>query len=634
MSILDPINSPADLKGLSIPELESLADELREEIIDIVNRNGGHLASPLGVVELTLALHYVFDVGTSKDQLIWDVGHQCYAHKLLTERKDVFGSIRKKDGISGYPKISESEYDCFGTGHSSTSISAALGMAAARDELGKDFNVIAVIGDGAMTAGMAWEALCHGGHAGNKSLVILNDNEMSISKNVGALSNYFNRLITAAPYKRAKQDVSSFVKNIVGERVTTTLQRIERSVKGLITHGEIFQELGYNYIGPVDGHDLPLLIEVFSNVKKMDGPILLHMRTEKGKGLKAAEEDPLKYHGISPEMVKKIDTEGGALPAKQSTPQAPVKTFTDAFVEGMLEAARKDERVAGITAAMPTGTGLSTFEEEFPKRFYDVGIAEQHAVTFAAGLATQGLKPVVAIYSTFLQRGYDQLLHDVCIQNLPVVFALDRAGLVGEDSPTQNGTFDLSFLRCVPGIDVLVPRDDVDTRLMLQWCLEQDHPTAIRYARGKAPTIGTEEGRDVTKGEVLREGSDLNFLAVGPVVGACLEAAEALEAEGLSVGVADARFVKPLDTALIDSLIDRPIITAEENTLDGGFASALLEYAAQSDQLSQLRLKRMGIPDVFTPQGTRQEQLECHDLHADGLAQAARSLVQQTAQNV
>ncbi len=633
MSLLDTINSPTDLKSLSLPDLEILAEELRERIIDTVNRNGGHLASPLGVVELTLALHYVFDVGTNKDQLIWDVGHQCYAHKLLTERKDVFNTLRKKEGISGYPKISESEYDCFGTGHSSTSISAALGMAAARDQQGKDFDVIAVIGDGAMTAGMAWEALCHGGHLGRKSLIILNDNEMSISKNVGALSNYFNRLITAAPYKRAKQDVASFVKNIVGQRVTTTIQRIERSVKGFITHGEIFQELGYNYIGPVDGHDLPLLIAVFSNLKKMEGPMLLHLRTEKGKGLKAAEDDPLKFHGISPETVRKIDTEGGAIPAKIEKPGPVVKTFTDAFMEGLLEAAHKDERVAGITAAMPTGTGLSTFEKEFPSRFYDVGIAEQHAVTFAAGLATQGLKPVVAIYSTFLQRGYDQLLHDVCIQNLPVVFALDRAGLVGEDSPTQNGTFDLSFLRCVPGIDVLVPRDDVDTRLMLQWCLEQDHPTAFRYARGKAPTIGTTENRDVSRGEILRAGTDLNFLAVGPVIGACLEAAELLEAEGISIGVADARFVKPLDAALIDSLIDHPIITVEENMLDGGFGSAVLEYAANNDKLHQLRIKRMGIPDVFTPQGTRQEQLESHDLHAAGLAAAARHFVQTLAQS-
>lgn len=623
MPLLDTIDRPDDLKKLSLEQLELVADELRATIIEGVNKNGGHLASPLGVVDLTLALHYVYDVGT--DQLIWDVGHQCYAHKLLTGRREQFGSIRKQGGISGYPKISESEYDCFGTGHSSTSISAALGMALARDLKGKDFHVVALIGDGAMTAGMAFEALLHAGHVGTNMLVIVNDNEMSISRNVGALSNYFNRIITAGPYKRAKQDVGSFVKSLVGDRMTKTIQELEKSVKGFITRGGLFQELGFNYVGPVDGHDLPLLIEVLQNIRNMQGPILLHCRTEKGKGLKAAEDDPLKYHGITPQMVRKLDEEGNARPAKQAVmAEAPVKTFTDAFVEGMIEAAKDDPRVVGITAAMPTGTGLSKFEAVFPERFFDVGIAEQHAVTLAAGLASQGMRPVAAIYSTFLQRAYDQLIHDVAIQKLPVVFAIDRAGLVGEDSPTQNGTFDISFLRCVPDMLVCAPRDEADTKAMLRWALKQDLPVAVRYARGKAPNIGAVEGRDITRGEILREGSDATLLSVGPCAGACLRAAERLEQEGFSVGVADARHIKPLDAELLHHLADRPIITVEENTLDGGFGAAVLEHFDRVRRLGELRIHRLGIPDVFSEQATREEQLAAHDLDADGIYRAAR----------
>lgn len=627
MSLLQQINCPADLKQLSLPELETLAEELRQELIETVNRNGGHLASPLGVVDLTIALHYVYDIGEGKDQLIWDVGHQCYAHKLLTGRRDIFSSIRKQGGISGYPKICESEFDCFGTGHSSTSISAAAGMAAARDALGKDFQVAALIGDGAMTAGMAFEALSHAGHLGLDMLVILNDNEMSISKNVGALSNYFSRLITAGPYKRAKQDVGSFVKQLLGEAMTRRVQHIERQVKGMITHGALFQELGFNYIGPVDGHDLPLLIECLTNIRAMKGPILMHCVTEKGKGLREAELDPLKYHGISPMMVKKIDEEGDALPSKEQQAKPKVRTFTDAFIDAVLDAAKRDPRVVGITAAMPTGTGLSKLEEHYPERFFDVGICEQHAVTFAAGLATQGIKPICAIYSTFLQRGYDQLLHDVAIQDLPVVFAIDRAGLVGEDSPTQNGTFDISFLRCVPGLKICAPRDDVDTHLMLDWALDQNGPVAIRYARGAAPTLGKAEGRDVTRGEVLREGGDAVFLAIGPVLGNCLEAAEQLSADGFHIGVVDARHVKPLDEALLDSLVGRPIVTVEENTLDGGFGSAVLEYFQLHGKLEQLRILRLGIPDIFSEQATRAQQLQAHNLHPAGLAESMRSFL-------
>lgn len=627
MTFLDSIQSPDDIKSLSHNELSELATEMRERVIDVVNHNGGHLSAPLGVVELTLALHYVYDIG--RDQLIWDVGHQCYPHKLLTGRRDVFDTIRKKDGISGYPKISESEYDCFGTGHSSTSISAAVGMAVARDQLKEDYGVVAPIGDGAITGGMALEGLSHAGHLGLDMLVILNDNEMSISPNASALNKYFNRLIVAEPYKRAKEDAGSFVKKMIGNRMTRAIQDIEKSVKNYITKGALFQELGINYIGPVDGHDLPLLIECLSSIRKMHGPILLHCRTEKGKGLKQAEEDPLKYHGVSPRAIRPSEKEGDALPAESEEKAVPTTTFTDAFVEGMLEAGAADDRVVGITAAMPTGTGLNTFEERYPDRFYDVGICEQHAVTMAAGMAAKGLRPVAAIYSTFLQRGYDQLIHDVCIQKLPVVFAIDRSGLVGEDSPTQNGTFDISFLRCVPDLQVLAPRDDVDTRLMLLWALKQDGPVAIRYARGKAPTIGTAEGRDMGRGEVLREGTDGNFLVVGPCAQACLDASDQLAAAGLSVGVVDARHIKPLDRELVDGLLDRPIVTVEENTLDGGFGSAVIEYVEATGRLSELRIHRVGIPDVFSAQATRAEQLAAHDLDADGLFRRAQAFLQQ-----
>lgn len=629
MALLDTINSPADLKTLNFAQLETLAGELREKVLDVVNHNGGHLSAPLGVVELTLALHYVYNVG--HDQLIWDVGHQCYPHKLLTGRRDVFDTIRKKDGISGYPKISESPYDCFGTGHSSTSISAAVGMAVARDRLKEDYHVVALIGDGAITGGMALEGLSHAGHLGVDMLVILNDNEMSISPNASALNKYFNRLIMAEPYKRAKEDAGSFVKSIIGNRITRAIQDIEKSVKGYITKGALFQELGVNYIGPVDGHDLPLLIECLSSIKKMRGPILLHCRTEKGKGLKAAEEDPLKYHGVSPRAIKPAEEEGEPLPAESESNTPPAKTFTDAFVEAMLEAADRDPRVVGITAAMPTGTGLSVFEEYYPDRFFDVGICEQHAVTLAAGMAAKGLRPVAAIYSTFLQRGYDQLIHDVCIQKLPVVFALDRAGLVGEDSPTQNGTFDVSFLRCIPDIQVLAPRDSLDTELMMHWALQQDGAVAIRYARGKAPIIGPEEGRDITRGEILREGTDATFLVIGPCAQACLDAAESLAADGFSVGVADARFIKPLDTGLLDSLVDRPIITVEENTLEGGFGSAVMEYFADAGRLHELRIHRMGIPGIFSEQATRNEQLAAHNLHAAGLHTEALAFLKELA---
>ena len=614
---------------MSPEQLEMLAGEIRARIIETVNRNGGHLASPLGVVELTIALHYVFDA--PEDKLIWDVGHQCYAHKLLTGRADRFNTLRKRDGISGYPKRAESPYDSFGTGHSSTSISAALGMAMARDHLGLHHHVVAVIGDGAMTGGMAFEAMNHAGHLNAKLLVILNDNEMSISRNVGALAHYFNQLITARPYKRAKQDVGSFVKTLIGNRITRTIQDFEKSVKGFITKGGLFQELGLNYIGPVDGHDLPLLIELLSSIKDMEGPVFLHCTTEKGKGLRAAEEDPLTYHGVKPMILGTDAGEGDPVPAKVKVPDAAAAavSFTDAFAEALNKLAARDPRIIGITAAMPTGTGLSKFEQAYPDRFYDVGICEQHAVTFAAGLAAEGMRPVTALYSTFLQRGYDQLIHDVCLQSLPVVFAIDRAGLVGEDSPTQNGVFDLSYLRAVPNLRILAPRDATDTALMLEWALSLNEPVALRYARSAAPDIGDAADRDIRAAQRLREGDDLVFLTIGPCAAAALNAAEILARESYSVGVVDARSVKPLDAAMLDALRDTPLVTVEENTLDGGFGSAVLEYYEQSEQLNRVQMCRVGLHDTFGDLATRNEQLAMHGLDADSLARMARKMLQQ-----
>ena len=617
--LLDTINSPADVRALNLEQLERLAEEIRRRILSNTAAHGGHLAPHLGVVDLTLALHYVLD--TPHDQVIWDVGHQCYAHKLITGRREVFDRIRKKGGPAGYPRRSESPYDSFGVGHSSTSISAALGMAAARDQKRERRKVVAIIGDGAITAGMAFEALAHAGHLATDMIVILNDNKMSISPNVGALSSYFNRLITGGLYNKAKGDVHSFLSKTLGENASKAAQRIEHSVKGFLTPGTIFTELGWKYIGPIDGHCLPTLIDFLNNAKDLKGPLFLHVVTRKGKGYSYAEEDPLTYHGV-----RQFDLKSGKfMDAKVADTPAPVvKTFTDVFADAVIEAAQEDPKIVAITAAMPTGTGLSKVEKHFPDRVYDVGICEQHAVTFAAGLAAQGLKPICAIYSTFLQRGYDQLLHDVCLQNLPVFFAVDRAGAVGEDSPTQQGAFDISFMRSTPNITIAAPRDDVDMRLFVHWALRQNGPTAVRYARSKAPTIGSPEGRDITKGEILRSGTDVTLLATGPSVGECLKAAEVLAAEGFSIGVADARFIKPLDTGLLEQIAHTLIVTVEENTLLGGFGSGVMEHFEQLGRLHEVRIRRIGFPDQFIPHSTREEQLADIGLDAAGIATKVR----------
>jgi len=624
-SLIERVNGSQDLKSFSLEELELLADEVRRVIIEAVSANGGHLASPLGVVELTIALWHVFDM--ESDAVVWDVGHQAYAHKILTGRRERFHTLRLKDGISGYPKRSESPYDAFGTGHSSTSISAALGIAVARDQLGEKHNVIAVIGDGAMTGGMALEALNHAGHLASDLIVILNDNEMSIAPNVGALSAYFSRLITMGTYKRAKEDVTSFMERILGPRFTSAARRVEQSVKGFITPGGLFQELGFNYVGPVDGHDIPTLVGVLANIKEMHGPVLFHCVTQKGRGFTHAEADPYKYHGVGPADMKNPEQEGEARQPNATPAEPAIKTFTDVFAHAMLEVAEADSTIVAITAAMPSGTGLNVFQEKYPTRFFDVGICEQHAVTFAAGLAARGLRPICAIYSTFFQRGFDQFVHDVCLQNLPVVFALDRAGLVGQDSPTHDGFCDLSFLRAIPNAQILVPRDDLDLRAMLQWAVIQPGPVVVRYPRAKAPTIGLPGPRTITQGELLREGTDAAFLAVGPAVGWCLDAAEMLAVEGLSVAVADARFVKPLDGDLIDSLSHLPVITVEENTLAGGFGSAVAEYLESTGRLNKLPLHRIGLPDQFCEHASRDQQLIEHGLTPADIAAAARTFV-------
>ncbi len=614
MTILENINSAKDIKRLSIDQLEQLAKEIREKIISTVLINGGHLASPLGVVELTIALHYVFDIG--KDILIWDVGHQAYTHKILTGRNHNFDTLRKKSGISGYPRREESPLDFFGTGHSSTSISSALGMAIARDIAGEHNHVIAVIGDGAMTGGMAMEALSHAGHLGTNLLVILNDNEMSIAPNTGALARYFNRLIMAYPYKRAKEDVGSFVKRIVGERVTRTIQDLEKSVKGFITKGSLFQELGFNYIGPADGHDLPLLIECFQNLKHFTGPVLFHCRTEKGKGFKEAEEDPQKYHGIKPKKIPKSDEEGDGIllgiPEEESG-----KSFTDCFSDAICKLAEKDRRIVAITAAMPAGTGLTHFAEKFPERFFDVGICEQHAVTLAGGLACKGLRPVVAIYSTFLQRAYDQIIHDICLQNLPVIFAIDRAGLVGEDGPTHMGTFDISFLRLIPQLKICVPRDGFDLEKLLEISLTQEGPVAIRYPKAQSILTGSTKERNYWGADILLTGTDGYLVSIGTKAYTCLKVAEKLQKMGVSIGVIDMRWVKPLDTQVLKNLSTPRIFTVEENTLIGGFGSAILEYLNDNCLAEDTKIYRFGISDSFCEHATREEQLKMFGLTVD-----------------
>lgn len=625
MSLLDTIKSPQDLKKLPSHQLYQLAEEIRERIITIVSQTGGHLASNLGVVELTIALHRVFE--TPKDKIVWDVGHQSYTHKLLTGRGDRFQTLRQWQGISGFPKPNESPHDAFGTGHASTSISAALGMAEGMGHKNERHFTIAVIGDGSLTGGMAFEALNHAGTLKRNLIVILNDNEMSISPNVGALSHYLNRIITGQFYHKLKKDMEHLFKAIpsVGDHMMEAAYRVKEALKTLVVPITLFDELGFEYFGPVRGNCLEDLIETLEAVKKLEGPILIHTITKKGKGYAPAEECPHLFHSASP-----FDIETGCFKKKKGA----VPSYTDFFSDAIIKLAGDNEKIIGITAAMADGTGLNKFAVEFPDRFYDVGIAEQHAVTFAAGLASEGLHPVVAIYSTFLQRAYDQIIHDVCLQQLPVTFALDRAGIVGEDGPTHNGVFDLTYLRSIPNMIVMAPKDENEFQHMLYTAVSTPTPTAIRYPRGSAVGVKLDKKFKLLKigqAEVLREGKDIAVLAIGDTVYPALEAADKLKKSDIKATVVNARFVNPLDKKLIVRLAKEIgyIITVEENNLHGGFGSAVLELLEEQD-LSGTKLRRLGIPDIFLEHGPPKILRRKYGLDAAGIVKAVKKLLEGT----
>lgn len=604
--LLAKINEPDDIKKFTLTELEQLAVELRKFIVATVAKNGGHLAPSLGTVELTLALYSVFNFPT--DKLVWDVGHQAYVHKILTGRRDRFQTLRQKGGITGFPNRFESDYDAFGVGHASTSISAALGMAISRDISGRTNEVIAVIGDGALTGGESFEALNQAGDLGKKILVILNDNERSIDKNVGGMSEYLSRIRILPQYNRAKKDVGELLLSIphIGNKALKAAHIVKDSVRTALVPGGVFENIGFHYVGPLDGHNISLLQEVFTRVKEMDGPILIHVCTKKGKGYKPAEENPGKFHGIG-----KFDLTTGENIKKEAV--AP--SYTSVFSQALVSLGNKNSNIIAITAAMPSGTGLDAFKKVYPSRYFDVGIAEEHAVTLAAGMAADGKHPVVAIYSTFAQRAYDQLIHDVCLQNLPVTLCLDRAGLVGADGPTHHGTFDLSYLRHMPNMTIFVPKDEEELRHMLATAINMDSPTAIRYPRGAGTGVElTAEFHmiPIGKAEVISDDGDIALLAVGTMVDQARAAAELLKADGIDSSVINMRFVKPLDTEIISKLANkkRLLVTLEENALIGGFGSAVAEFLADNDLLKNTSLLRLGIPDKFIEQGTKDELLE------------------------
>ena len=619
--LLPNLHSPQELRALSHPELETLAEELRQEIIQTVSRNGGHLASSLGVVELTLALQRIFP--TPENKILWDVGHQAYAHKLLTGRLQDFATLRQLDGLSGFPKRSESNHDCFDVGHSSTSISAALGMAAARDAQGGDEKIVAVIGDGSLTAGLAFEGLNHAGHLKKDLIVILNDNEMSISPNVGALSSFLSRKMTSDFFIRFKRETESFLTGLprFGKDLLNLARRAEDSLKGFLTPGMLFEGFGFNYVGPINGHRLEELLETLDNVSRLRGPVLVHVLTRKGKGFLPAERNPALFHGVGP-----FNPVTGEVPAAKGGPAS----YTAIFGQTLIDLAKADERVVAITAAMPEGTGLTPFAEAFPERFYDVGIAEQHAVTFAAGLACHGLRPTVAIYSTFLQRAYDNVLHDVCLQNLPVSFALDRGGLVGADGPTHHGVFDFAYLRHLPNLVLMAPRDEDQLRRAMVTALQHDGPIAYRYPRGNGLGLdlaaALPEPLPIGSGERLREGDHGVIIAVGAAIQQALEAAELLAQDNIHLAVVDPRFVKPLDRGLLTAEARRTglVVTVEDHVLQGGFGSAVLELLADAGMSPTVL--RLGLPDAFIEQGSQAELRSRYGLDAEGIAGSIRQL--------
>ncbi len=622
-SVLDILQSPDDIKKLSIDELGQLADEVRELIIETVSKTGGHLASSLGVVELTIALLKVFS--PPDDRIVFDVGHQAYAYKILTDRRDVFHTLRSRGGISGFPKRDESPYDVFDVGHAGNAISVAAGLAQARCFDGDDRKIIAVVGDGSLTCGVSYEGLNQAGAAEKDLIIILNDNEMSISPNVGAMAAYLNRIMTGQVVRRFRDEIKSLLKNLpgsMGRSMYGMARQFEDALKGFLTPGRLFEDLGFTYVGPIDGHRLKHLIDTLVNVKRFRTPVLIHTVTSKGKGYQVAEEDPARFHGVGP-----FDRETGQTIELSGPP-----SFTTVFGNTMLKLARDDSRIVAVTAAMEYGTGLAEFARIFPSRFFDVGIAEQHGVVFAAGLAREGFKPVVAIYSTFVQRGYDHLIHDVCMQKFPVIFAMDRAGIVGEDGPTHHGVFDIVFSRSIPNLTVMAPSDEDELADMLATAVTCEGPCAIRYPRARGlgiPMKTDPEVLQIGKARMAVEGTDLLIIAVGSMVHPAIAASNTLKQEGISVAVMDARFVKPLDRELIvrKSTATGMVLTVEEGILAGGFGSSVLELFSE-EGLEKIVTARMGIPDIFVEHGTRSELLEELGLSADGITRQVRIMLE------
>ncbi|MFA6977784.1 MAG: 1-deoxy-D-xylulose-5-phosphate synthase [Ignavibacteriaceae bacterium] len=620
--ILDKINSPADIRNLELTELKELCADIRRYMVDVISEIGGHFGGGLGTVELTVALHRVFN--TPEDLVVWDTGHQAYPHKIVTGRKEELKSIRRFGGISGFLKRSESEYDTFGAGHASTSISAALGMAVAQKYSTKKKKVIAVIGDGAMTGGMAYEAMNNSGVLKSDLIVVLNDNNMSIAPNVWQISNYFTEIISHPEYNKFKGQVWDLTGKLdnFGDRLRKIAVRLESGIKAVITPGMLFEALGFRYFGPVNGHNVNQLVKLFEQVKSYKGPILIHAITEKGKGYKPAENDVQRLHAATP--FNKIT--GMALKSSSSVP-----SYTKIFGEALAQLVEQNPNIVGITAAMPDGTGLDILREKSPNNYYDVGIAEEHAVTFSAGLATQGIIPVVAIYSTFLQRGFDHIIHDVALQHLHVIFVLDRAGLVGADGPTHHGTFDLTYLRLIPHMVIMAPKDEAELRNMLYTATEyKGGPIAIRYPRGSAIGVQLNESFEqipIGKGERIKSGNDIAFLAVGSMVQFAAKAAELLSTEGINAEVVNMRFVKPLDQQLLDEIADqhKKIITLEENTIVGGFGSAVLEYFSQKGYKNELL--RIGLPDEFVEHGTQAELYRLLEIDAEGIIKRTKKFL-------
>lgn len=627
MSLLDKINSPDDIKVIPRTELPLLAKEIRQVIIDVVSKNGGHLASSLGAVELAIAIHYVFD--SPNDKIIWDVGHQAYAHKLLTGRRDRFHTLRKHEGISGFTSIKENEHDAFSTGHSGTSISAGLGIACGmrlKNKTSSNSRVVAVIGDGSMTSGMAFEGLNQAGDIHKDLIVILNDNDMSISQNVGALSSFLSRTFSAKKMQALRKEFGEFLKSLpkVGTGIYLFAKRSEESFKSFVTPGMLFEAFNFEYFGPIDGHRLKHLIDILQNIKHLNEPVLLHVITQKGKGYPPAEKNPVYFHGVGSFEVKT-----GKPGQKKKTSQ----TYTQVFGDTMVKMAEKDDKIIAVTAAMPEGTGLVEFAKTYPDRFFDTGIAEQHGVTFSAGLALQGFKPVVAIYSTFLQRAYDQIVHDVCLESIPVAFAIDRGGIVGEDGFTHNGLFDFAYLRSLPNMVVMAPKNENELSKMIATAINHQGPIAFRYPRGQGTGVAVDENvtpLDIGKGEVLAKGDDILILAIGRSVIEAMDALEIIRKKGFNATVVNCRFVKPLDADLICSLASgmHRIITVEENVLQGGFGSAVLECLCDN-KVTGFSIERIGLPDTFIEHGSQDILRSKYNIDAKAIANTALKLIQE-----